>query len=224
MRDVYFETLVERYPGAFEKVVLEPEMIRRQRRCYPPDDAVFERVSGTEAGHRHVLQSEVGVDRGFARDRGGQVLDGGSLRLHLAPVRFADADVFNVQFFVGGAVREDELAETLYSGVALDFDAESLFALPGPVFFEPVGGRHPLDDICLLRIIGLFLFARRRFGVRRLLPLLRRLWGLGRDEAIELKRRRNEKQGNETSFSERAHRIYLLLLVQSGETGLAIYS
>src|SRR5215475_3708340 len=154
-------------------------MIRGQRRGYPPYDAVFERVSGTKPGHRHMLLSGVGVDRRFARDRGGQVLDGGSLRLHHAPVRFADADVFDVQFFVGGAIREDELAETLDAGVALDLDAEALLALPGPVFLEPVGGRHPLDDICLLRIIGLFLFVRMRFGALRLLPLLRRLRGLG---------------------------------------------
>src|SRR5215510_7057423 len=159
-------------------------MIRGQRRGYPPDDAVFERVSRTKPGHRHMLLSEVGVDRRFARDRGGQVLDGGSLRLHLATVSFADADVFDVQFFVGGAVGKDELAKTLDAGVALDLDAEALFALTGSVFLEPVGGRYPLDDIGLLRIVGLFLFGRLRFGGRRLLPLLGRLRGLSRDQTI----------------------------------------
>src|SRR5262249_4489042 len=185
-------------------------MIRGQRRGYPPYDAVFERVSGTKPGHRHMLLSEVGIDRRFARDRGGQGLGGGSLRLPLTTVRFADADMFDVQFFVGGAVREDELAETLDACVALDLDAEALFALPCPVFLEPVGSRHPLDDIRLLRIIRLFLFGRLRFGAGLLLPLLGRLQGLGRDETIELKRRSSEKQGEEACFFEMAHRVYLL--------------
>src|SRR5262245_18716726 len=193
LRNVYFETLVERYPGAFEKVVLEPEMIGDERRGYPPDEAVFERVSGAKHGYRHVLLSAVGEDRRLARDGGGQVLDGGSLRLPLAPVRFADADMFDVQFFVGGVVRKDELAETLDAGVALNLDAEALFAPPGPVFLEPVGDRHFLDDTGLLRIIGLFLFGRLRSGSRRVLPLPGRLRGLGSDETVEMKRRGNEK-------------------------------
>src|SRR5262249_53000107 len=113
---------------------------------------------------------------------------------------------------------EDELAETLDARVALDLDAEALFAQPCPVFLEPVGSRHPLDDIGLLRIIGLFLFGRLSFGGRRVLPLLGRLRGLGRDETIELKRRRSEKQGDETCFSETAHGdLSPVTLVQCGE-------
>src|SRR5262249_52662413 len=190
--DVYFETLVEHDPVTFEKLVLKPEVVGGQRRGYPPDDAIFKRVSGTKPGHRHVLLSEVGIDRRFTRDRSAQVLDGACLRGHHAPIRLAYADLFDVQFFVGGAVREDELAEALDAGVALYLYSDALFALSGPVFLEPVGSRHSLDDIRLLRIIGLFLFGRLRFGARRFLPLLRRLRGLGRDETIELKRRRSE--------------------------------
>jgi hypothetical protein len=75
-----------------------------------------------------------------------------------------------------------------------------------------------------MRIIGLFLFGRLRFGAGLLLPLLGGLGGLGRDETIELKRRRSEKQGDEACISETAHRVISCNLVQCGEIGLAIDS
>jgi hypothetical protein len=159
-------------------------------------------VPRTKPGHRHVLLPEVGVDRRFARYRSGQVLNGARIGLRHGPIRFADAHLFDIQFFVGGAVGEDQLAERLDSGVALNLDAEGLFALPGSVLLEPVGGRHLLDNIRFLRIIGLFLIGRLRFLRGR------RLLGLRGDGAIELERRRDEKQGNEGGFSEMAHRFY----------------
>jgi hypothetical protein len=120
--------------------------------------------------------SEVCIDRRLTRYWSRQILDGARLRGHHTPIRFADVDLFDIQFFVGGAVGEDELAEILDPGVALDFNADALFAQSGPVFLEPVGRLHLLENICLLRIIRLFLLGGLRF-FRGLLRLSRRSLG-----------------------------------------------
>ncbi len=73
-RNVYLELFVEHNHVLSNEVVIQPEMIRRQRRMQFPNDVILESVSWTQAGHGYMLLPQIGVHRCFARDGRRQVL------------------------------------------------------------------------------------------------------------------------------------------------------
>ena len=106
---------------------------------------------------------EIGVDRRFARDRRGQILDVASGGVHDSSIRFAHAHVIHVELFIRRSCNRRTSWPKRSTPASLWIFARRVsFALSGAVALEAIGRLQLFDDDRFLRIVG-FLFGR--FGL-----------------------------------------------------------
>ena len=166
--------------------------LARDKRLGFPSYVVFDKISDRDACNGHVLFARVGVHRSFARNLGGEVLDGLGARSDDAAVGLEDTNTADLDLFIDGGVGKDELAGGSETRRGLHSNATGDFADARSIVFVAHGSVAEFVDCRLLGIIG---FAGRGLGFGR---------GGGSDGSLsgEGQREQQHKEGSNRYPSE----------------------
>ena len=167
--DVDLQLLVE-HDAFFGEAVAGPKLARSQRFGDGADEAILQRVAGTQGRNADVLLMVVGIDRGI---RDGEVLDGRFLRGDHGAIGLENADVGNFQLVAEGAVADFELSQGLHTAFADYANSRIQLLAAGTIILKADGLMMLLDDVGFLRIVGRSGRVRRS----RLRRLVHRLLG-----------------------------------------------
>ena len=75
LRNIHRELFVKHNRVAFDEIVGQPKVVRRQRRLDLPDHVVFQHIARPQSGHGDVFLSHIGVHGSLAGDRRAQILN-----------------------------------------------------------------------------------------------------------------------------------------------------